>query len=627
MIKKNLSMGLDRSNSLLAAQLISHDRPDMSAARAIARPGLLVALLVVLVPVCVVLFGHARKATGLSTITVNTVSDASSSGDGLCGLREAINNANTPGTDTTGGDCVVGTGTDTILFSVSGTIMLGGTLAAIQNNLTIDGSGQTIALDGVNLYGILIVNSGATLNLNDLTITQGYASYGGGIYNSGTLTVTNSTLSGNSAWQYYGGGIYNKSGTVTVTDSAFSGNSAAKGGGIYNKSGTLTVTNSTFSGNSAAFGGGIFNYIYGTLTVASSTFSGNSAAFGGVIFNDVFSAPTVINSTFSGNWAQYRGAGIYNKGGTLTVTNSILANAPSGGNCYGGVTDGGYNISDDSSCGFTGTGANGDTIGDGVNPLLDPSGLQNNGGPTNTIALQPNSPAIAAIPLAQCTVTTDQRGNPRPAPGYNACDVGAYEYQSPTPTPTPTETPTETPTPTPTQTPTVTPTPTETPTPMPTETPTPTQTATATPTSTPTPTATPTETPTPTMTPTPTPTPTATPTRTPTPTPSGSVTVSPDKLNFPGTKVGKTSAAQTVTVTNGENVAISLSAVISGTNSGDFAISAGTTCGSTLASQGSCLYAVTFTPSAKAKSNATLTIRASPDSSSPHSVALSGQGT
>jgi hypothetical protein len=86
-------------------------------------------------------------------------------------------------------------------------------------------------------------------------------------------------------------------------------------------------------------------------------------------------------------------------------------------------------------------------IGDNVNPLLDPNGLQNNGGPTQTIALQPNSPAIAAIPIAHQCPATDQRGDPRPNPEgpATACDIGAFEYQGVVPTPTSTATATATP--------------------------------------------------------------------------------------------------------------------------------------------------------------------------------------
>jgi len=123
---------------------------------------------------------------------------------------------------------------------------------------------------------------------------------GGGIYSRGTVTVTNSTLSGNSA--IHGGGIINY-GTLTVTNSTLSGNSASqKGGGILN-AGTLTVTNSTLASNSAGDdGGGIRNYNGSTLTVTNSTLASNSAGdLGGGIIN--LGALTVTNSTLSGNSA------------------------------------------------------------------------------------------------------------------------------------------------------------------------------------------------------------------------------------------------------------------------------------------------------------------------------------
>src|SRR5208283_2281390 len=135
---------------------------------------------------------------------------------------------NSPGVDTTGGDCWVPTGTtDDITFSVTGTITLSSSLPTIQQTsltlVTIDGTGQSITISGHSLYEILYVNSGATLTLNDLTIENGNSFLGGGVFNDGTLTVTNSTLSGNTAAQ--GGGIFNES-TATVTNSTFSGNSA-----------------------------------------------------------------------------------------------------------------------------------------------------------------------------------------------------------------------------------------------------------------------------------------------------------------------------------------------------------------------------------------------------------------
>jgi hypothetical protein len=247
-------------------------------------------------------------------------------------------------------------------------------------------------------------------------VADGSAASGGGIENNGgMLTVTDSTFSGNSAVgtgsdpvdcvnKCYGGGIENDGGTLTVTGSTFSGNeSVAEGGGIANvNGGTLTVTNSTFSGNGAGFvGGGISND--GTLTVTYSTFSDNGSHVGGGIGNAISS--------------------------TATLSNTILASSKGDNplNCgLGTYIDAGYNISDDESCHFTDP-----TSKNSTNPLLDPNGLQDNGGPTKTIALQEGSPAIDYIPKGQngcnTTIKTDQRGVKRPQ--GKSCDVGAYELQ------------------------------------------------------------------------------------------------------------------------------------------------------------------------------------------------------
>ena len=114
---------------------------------------------------------------------------------------------------------------------------------------------------------------------------------GGGIdnYGTATLTLTNSTLSGNSAAFSGGGGIFNSgTATVTLTNSTLTGNSAVSGGGIYNF-GTATLTNSTLTGNSAGVDRRrrrIFNGGTATLTLTNSTLSGNSASYdGGGIFN------------------------------------------------------------------------------------------------------------------------------------------------------------------------------------------------------------------------------------------------------------------------------------------------------------------------------------------------------
>jgi hypothetical protein len=127
----------------------------------------------------------------------------------------------------------------------------------------------------------------------------------------------------------------------------------------------------------------------------------------------------------------------------VKVKSTIFANngGGSGSTCDGGIADLGYNISDDTSCGFTKTGSANN--GDGVGPMLSPAGLTHNGGPTRTISLLDGSPAIDAIPLADCTdqasppnpIITDQRGFPRPDNGEDSCDIGAYEVQDTPPSP------------------------------------------------------------------------------------------------------------------------------------------------------------------------------------------------
>jgi len=129
----------------------------------------------------------------------------------------------------------------------------------------------------------------------------------------------------------------------------------------------------------------------------------------------------------------------------LRVTNTIIANSTSGGSCAGDVTDGGHNIDDGTTCGFTGTDCT-NTTGTSfcdTNPVLDPAGLQNNGGPTQTIALQATSAAVDAGDVTVCSMTTgtapvnslDQRGYVRPGAGHTHCSIGAFEfYFSPPPT-------------------------------------------------------------------------------------------------------------------------------------------------------------------------------------------------
>jgi hypothetical protein len=118
-----------------------------------------------------------------------------------------------------------------------------------------------------------------------------------------------------------------------------------------------------------------------------------------------------------------------------TLTNTIVANFTQGGNCDGTITDGGHNLDDGLTCGFTT--ANGSLSN--TNPQFDPAGLKYNGGPTQTIALLANSPAISAGDADVCATApvngVDQRSYMRPGTGYANCSIGAYEYNSPGPPP------------------------------------------------------------------------------------------------------------------------------------------------------------------------------------------------
>ena len=268
--------------------------------------------------------------------------------------------------------------------------------------------------------------SGNSASATDINYPE-YA-YGGGIYAYGKATVSRSTLSDNSTTAFGGGGggggIYG-GGTLTVSRSTLSDNSATivagivdgdGGGGILN-GGTLSVTRSTLSDNSTDVdGGGIDNGW--TLHVADSTLSGNSAdSDGGGIFNG--GTLTVTASTLSENSAESAGAGIDNEfGHRARAAASIVANSPSGDDCSGGITDAGYNLDDDGSCGFRAR-----TDHSGTPAGLDRAGLEDHGGPTQTIALDPGSAAIGGVGDARLCSIPDQRGVERPTP----CDIGAVE--------------------------------------------------------------------------------------------------------------------------------------------------------------------------------------------------------
>jgi uncharacterized repeat protein (TIGR02543 family) len=259
------------------------------------------------------------------------------------------------------------------------------------------------------------------------------ASATGGTLDGFTVTAGNANGASNA-----GGGMYNASGSSpTVTNVTFSGNSAEFGGGMYNASGSNpTVTNVTFSGNSArgyGWGGGMLNSSSSNSTVTNVTFSGNSAVAGGGMYNWNARNLTVTNVTFSGNSASYFGGGMYNSDSYPILKNVIIANSVIGGDCYNDDSLlnalSANNLIEDSAyaCGLA-DGNNGNIIGKA--PLLDPLGLGDHGGSTQTIPLLSGSPTLGAGDAATCAASPvnnlDQRGQARPQ-GDPVCDIGAYE--------------------------------------------------------------------------------------------------------------------------------------------------------------------------------------------------------
>jgi hypothetical protein len=279
----------------------------------------------------------ANYASVLATFSVTNTNDT-----GVGSLRAAINQANTAA------------GADTINFTGSlfrdaapDLITLTSGQLNIASDITITGTGANkLSISGNNASRVFGIASATKVTISGLFITQGKESAGpgggiansgtltlknsivigntsnssGGIYNDGTLTLNNSTVSDNAS--NFGGGIENF-GTLTLNNSTVSGNTAVFGGGIYNND-TLILNNSTVSGNTSNFGGGIANA--GTLILNNSTISGNTAIRqgGGISNNGSVSTLTLKNSTVSGNTAK-DGGGIFNDGGTLTVNSSTIS--------------------------------------------------------------------------------------------------------------------------------------------------------------------------------------------------------------------------------------------------------------------------------------------------------------
>lgn len=326
---------------------------------------------------------------------------------------------------------------------------------------------------------VLHIHQGARVTLQNLSIKNGDVSKvgsarGGGIYNKGTLTVTDCRVANNHSGAGGGGGIYNEGiltmktsvirdnnsknhggginhthGTITIQDSTIIDNTATSGGGGIQGGASMTIVRSTLARNNAQYGGGLSQSGNASVTVLveNSTLSGNSAQSGSAIGNNgaimkVVSS-TIAHNSFKG-WSPSEASTIRVNTGSVTLKNSILYDPQMKSSCRfqkvsGAVISGGYNIihphinpspapsqNDIYDCPLIGTDRD-------VDPELDPQLIENPPGRTATHALLGSSPARDGIPsqTPNGSPPVDQRGVTRPQPtniSNSAFDIGAFEY-------------------------------------------------------------------------------------------------------------------------------------------------------------------------------------------------------
>ncbi len=302
-------------------------------------------------------------------------------------------------------------GSASITLTTVGDSSVGPSALVIDVPIVIDGpSGNNgITLSGGNTMRLFDVTSTGNLTLQDLTLQDGLAQgstnpigiggagQGGAIYNQGSLTILDDTFTNNTAQGGQG-----------------EGPGHGEGGAIYN-SGSVSITNSTFAGNTAIGAAG------GDL----ATLVGQ----GGALYN-AGGDETVTASTLALNTAAQGGRDLFSAGGNTELEVSILGQSDTnvtdlvinGGGQYFGF----HNLIRTMDLSAAGTNATDFRFTITSDPKLDPLGLQDNGGPTQTIALTTNSPAIRVDAVG--FVATDQRGVVRLLPA----DIGAYELRRPT---------------------------------------------------------------------------------------------------------------------------------------------------------------------------------------------------
>ena len=304
-----------------------------------------------------------------------------------------------------------------------------------SSDLIIDRS--LIEKNRAELAGGGIITTGGTLTITRSRISKNRSDlFGGGVYpNSTEVTIERSVIEGNRAPDQ--GGIAQLAGTLSMSDTRVVGNRATdEAGGIYVLSSDVVITRSEVSGNVAGTRGGGLYVAVGDLEVIASTISGNKAGSdgGGILLDGSSSELTLNGVTLANNEADSEsgatgtGGGIFVDDGLGFFYNAIIANNSAGDegpfqepDCDGGIAAIYSLIEND----CPGLGSN-NIIGE------DPSlkKLKNNGGPTLTHALRPDSVAIDAgdpsLPGSEDSscIPEDQRGLGRPT---GECDMGAFE--------------------------------------------------------------------------------------------------------------------------------------------------------------------------------------------------------
>jgi len=373
-----------------------------------------------------VIIAQLRTEVSLTHLTL-TGGSTTGDGGGIYNLAATVTLTDV----TVSGNSAVGKGGGICNFS-GGTVML-------TNSTVSDNSSSGYRPDG--LGGGIYSEFGAVA-LTNSTVTGNWARYdGGGIYggSSGLVMLTNTTVSDNKALR--GAGIYNDGIMVTLTNSTVSGNSISESGGghtygvgIFNNTGALTLTNSTVAGNSgtwaSCYGGGIYNS-RGTATLTNTRVVGNSVAgpygSGGGLYN--YSGTMMLtNSTVAGNRGQREG-GIFNNGpASLTLTNTLVA-LNDGPEIIGAFANENSLVSVDPLF-VRNPSDGGDGWGDDpTTPAVDESANDDFGDlrlGDMSMAINLGNTALA-VDVGGVALTTDLGGEPRIADGQ--VDIGAYEYQ------------------------------------------------------------------------------------------------------------------------------------------------------------------------------------------------------